>query len=118
MNMGYAQYKLVPSLWEGFGFKARNIPLGPVETEGLGGPVGFYDAYPVESESADTTVVCKGYNYPIAVTKDWGDGRVVVIGDTRFFQNKNLEGRETYIEENVMFLMRLSNKLAREVHAR
>lgn len=118
VSMGYKQYKLAPSLMEHFGLTVRNTPLGPVETEGLGGPVRFYDAYPVESDDPDTTVVCEGYGFPLAVAKDWGDGRVVALGDTRFLQNKNLEGRETYIEENVMFLRRLASKLDREVHAR
>lgn len=118
VNMGYKQYKLAPSLMAHFGFTVTNTPLGPVETSGLGGPVKFYDAYPVGSDSPDTTVLCEGFGFPIAVTRDWGDGRVVALGDTRFFQNKNLEGRDEYFEENVMFLRRLVSMLDREVYSR
>jgi hypothetical protein len=117
VNMGYIQYKTAPSLMDHFGFSLRNVPLGKVETEGLGRPVRFYDAYPIESSGADTTVVCKGHGFPIAVMKSWGAGRVVALGDTRFFQNKNLEHREEYIEENVMFLRQLFVKLYWEVFA-
>lgn len=117
VNMGYIQYKVAPSLMRHFGFSISNIPLGRVETEGLGKPVRFYDAYPVECAGSDTTVVCEGYGYPIAISKRYGEGRVIAMGDTRFFQNKNLEHRDKYIEENVMFLRQLLLKLDQEVFA-
>jgi hypothetical protein len=59
--------------------------------------------------------VGRGYDYPVAVMRDHGKGRVVAMGDSRFFQNKNLEDRDEYIEENVMFLRELLGMLGREV---
>ncbi len=115
VNMGYEQYKTAPALLNHFGFSLRNVPLGRLETEGLGVPVRFYDAYPLNSGSSDTTVVSRGYGYPVAVILNHGEGRVVAIGDSRFFQNKNLEDRDEYIEENVMFLKELLGALKQEV---
>lgn len=115
VNMGYEQYKMAPALLNHFGFSLRNVPLGRLETEGLGVPVRFYDAYPLDCGSSDTTVVSRGYGYPVAVILNHGEGRVVAMGDSRFFQNKNLEDRDEYIEENVMFLKELLGALKQEV---
>ncbi len=114
--MGYTQYKIAPSLLDHFGFSVRNLPLGRLETAGLNGAVRFYDAYPLECAAADTAVICEGYGYPVAVMRGMGDGRVIAMGDSRFFQNKNLEDRDEYIEENIMFFKRLCEKLDSEVH--
>jgi hypothetical protein len=118
VSAGRAQYKMAPALMEHFGFSVENVPLGPVETVGLGRPVRFYDAYPLACTEQDTTVLCEGYGYPVAVIRKVGAGRVVAMGDTRFFQNKNIEHRDEYIEENIYFLKGLFEKLDREVLVR
>jgi hypothetical protein len=118
VSMGNTQYRTAPSLLDHFDLSVRNLPLGRLETGGLGGPVRFYDAYPLECAAGDTAVICEGYGYPVAVMRAVGEGRVVAMGDSRFFQNKNLEDRDEYIEENIMFLKRLFDKLDREVLSR
>ncbi len=114
-STGYSHYEIAPSLLGNFGFSVRNVPLGRLYTEGLGRPVRFYDAYPVDCAGPDTSVVCEGYGYPVAVMREVGEGRVLVMGDSRFFQNKNLEDRSEFVEENIMFVKALLEKLDREV---
>lgn len=54
--------------------------------------VRFYAAWPVFGRSQDTQVLAYGAdNLPVAAWRPFGLGKVVVIGDSEFVTNKNLE---------------------------
>jgi hypothetical protein len=54
--------------------------------------VGFFAAWPIETGSARVDVLMRGRgDIPVAVCRNQGRGKVVVIADTGFAMNKNLE---------------------------
>ena len=54
--------------------------------------VRFYAAWPVESRDKNTEILVRAVdNRPVVVSRRIGSGRIVVIGDTGFAMNKNLE---------------------------
>lgn len=93
------------------------VPLSPVPTRGQGRepqPMGrfrslylnakdygrgdykvgvvFHVGWPVEAEGKDSEVLVHGErDEPIVIARKVGDGRIVLIGDTGFAMNKNLE---------------------------
>jgi len=89
------------------------VRMLPVDADGHGAGdyeacVVFYAGWPVEVDRSDSEVLVYGLrDNPIAVARDVGGGKVVVIGDTGFAMNKNLEytGGETFEEayENADF---------------
>ncbi|MBL7038464.1 MAG: hypothetical protein ISR77_07515 [Pirellulaceae bacterium] len=78
------------------------VPMGqvrmlPVDANGYGAgdyeaSVLFYTGWPVEVDRTDSKVLVYGLgDEPVAVARDVVSGKVVVIGDTGFALNKNLE---------------------------
>ena len=54
--------------------------------------VVFFAAWPVEASGEGVDVLARGRSdYPVVVARQFGRGTVVVIGDTAFAMNKNLE---------------------------
>jgi hypothetical protein len=102
------------SLWEDFGIR---VPISPVPTVGRWRepePIGrirslylnasdygrgdykvgvmFHAGWPVEAEISNADVLVRAHQErPIAVSRAVGRGHLVVIGDTGFAMNKNLE---------------------------
>jgi hypothetical protein len=54
--------------------------------------VSFHAAWPVEVRGGNADILVRAAdNRPIVVSKRFGEGHVVLIGDTGFAMNKNLE---------------------------
>ncbi|MCY2994502.1 MAG: hypothetical protein NTY19_42550 [Planctomycetota bacterium] len=52
----------------------------------------FHTGWPVECDATDAEVFVRGpHEEPVVVSRPLGQGRIVVIGDTNFALNKNLE---------------------------
>ena len=49
------------------------------------------------------------------VKKNYGEGLVIMIGDSSFFWNQNLEMEETQIQENINFLKWLLNNINQDL---
>ena len=57
--------------------------------------VGFYAGWPVLGKTQDTEALVQGFNdSAVIVRARVGKGRLILIGDTCFAMNKNLEARE------------------------
>jgi len=57
--------------------------------------VRFYAGWPVEGRTQATEAVVRGFDkLPIVVRAEVGRGKLILIGDTCFAMNKNLEARE------------------------
>ncbi|NUQ64215.1 MAG: hypothetical protein HUU20_17230 [Pirellulales bacterium] len=73
----------------------RNFRSRYLDAEATGGPdcyVGFHAAWPIEFSGPDTVPVVADFdNRSIVAVRAAGAGKVVVIGDTGFAMNKNLE---------------------------
>jgi hypothetical protein len=106
VTVGWEEREASLPLLESFGFSIDYLPLAqfisviPYANQ----KVRFFEAWPVVSTDSKSMVIAAYLTYPVAVKKTSGKGQVVVIGDSSFFWNKNLEMEENYTPENVQFL--------------
>jgi hypothetical protein len=75
-----------------------------VEVERESGLVRFHEAWPVSATYSDAEVVVEGYGYPLIGHQPWGQGSVVLIGDSQLLLGSTLEGEAGYEVGNIMLL--------------
>lgn len=99
------------SLLERAGLTIPHRPLGrePARVPGASVTPSFFEAWPVLG--GDRTLVTVR-DEPVVVTREVGQGRLVVIGDTDFLLNRNLEVEDGAILANVQFLSWLLAEVA------
>lgn len=105
--VGYEDASACGDLLARFGFKLRNLPLGPLGPDSNDVKIYFLNAWPVVAESGETDVLCRQGEYALIVSRRYGQGRVVLIGDSGFFLNRNLEMAESFNPENIQFFRQL-----------
>ena len=76
--------------------------------------VRFVESWPVISTDGKGKVIAAYQKLPVIMEKPYGKGKVVMIGDSSFFWNKNLEMEESHIQENVEFLKWLLNSMKQD----
>ncbi|MDI6807961.1 MAG: hypothetical protein QME66_03120 [Candidatus Eisenbacteria bacterium] len=113
MAVGYEESEPSRELLSRFGIEILGIPLAHLETEVSGETIQFNEAWPVHCDGKCKSVVSK-WGYPVVVEKNAGRGRLVVIGDSGFLLGKNLEKYSEVNVNNIFFLKRLMEELARE----
>jgi len=87
------------------GFRLRNIPLGPVPVDQNSAGIQLVDAWPIEIiDSTGVKVLCQAWRYPVIVSRQVGKGQFLLIADSQFLLNRNLEGLQIYNEKNIKFL--------------
>jgi len=110
LSMGATEKNAVKPLLEAFQLDIRDIPLGPVpwiiETHGRTPQISdedlekywhepkFMEVYPVAGSSPYTSyasLTYLGLTYNLIISKQYGKGMVVLIGDSRFLLDENLE---------------------------
>ncbi len=111
ISAGYDSKEPLDILLNEFGMNISRIPLGSppwiVETHGQTSGVisqenldkyrhkpKFLDAYPLEASGNYTSITSlkhDGIIYNLVISKAFGSGEVVLIGDSRFLLNENLE---------------------------
>ena len=103
MTAGYDEARAGLPLLEEFGFgfgrddSQEPAPLGHfkspyLESENHRVYVRFDAAWPVRCTDADARVIAYGRdNLPVAILRHFGAGKVMLVGDTGFALNKNLE---------------------------
>jgi hypothetical protein len=110
-TVGFEELDASRDLLERFGMDVANIPLGrfevPVEGDTLG--VVFHEGWPVRFEpAAPVEVLLSMWDHPIAAKRTVGDGEIVLIGDSSFFHDVNLETLDSYFAGNVRFLREIT----------
>jgi hypothetical protein len=111
ISAGYDSEKPLRPLFDALDINVRNIPMGSppwiVETHGQSAGIvseenlrnywhkpKFMDAYPVTAEGNHTSIASMKYggsDYDLIIIKEIGRGKAVLIGDSRFLLNENLE---------------------------
>jgi len=111
ISAGYDNRKPLEPLLLFFGMDIGRTPLGSppwiVETHGPGAGIvtldnlnkywhkpKFMEVHPVEASGKYDQITWlkhEGTNYNLIITKDYGNGKEVLIGDARFLLNENLE---------------------------
>ncbi|UCF78366.1 MAG: hypothetical protein JSW03_09745 [Candidatus Eiseniibacteriota bacterium] len=110
ISVGFEELRASEGLLNRFGLSVANVPLGRLEVASEGDSPGilFREGWPVLFDSgAPVEVMVSEWNYPLVVRKPVGAGNIILIGDSSFFHDANLETREHYFEGNVAFFRRL-----------
>jgi len=97
-------------LLRAFDIEIENMPLGyfRVPSPALAGlEAMFFEGWPVRDHSGEAEIISAHGQEPLIVVKPCGEGQLVVIGDSGFLLNKNLEGEKSYNETNINFLKTL-----------
>lgn len=104
----------VAPLLERFDLEIENVPLGQIGGRAMGDTVKLADAYPVAVRPRRIAEpLIESFGYPVAQRIPYGKGGLVVIGDSQFFYNKNLEGQnELVVLENVFFFREMLRRTA------
>lgn len=104
-SAGWNTYPMVESLYDEFGIRLENIPLGASDGAAFNGVVKLADAYPVVGNGDGIQTLIESFGQPVAKIVKRGKGGLIAIGDSQFLYCKNLEGQnEQVVMENVQFL--------------
>lgn len=112
---GFPHYEVSRPLLEPLGLRVRGVPLGRFfDRQAFGGRISFFNAWPIEiSPASDATVLC-AYDdaQPLIVAAPVGRGRLVLIADSEFLQNRNLESSDRHDPANVRFVRELFERIS------
>lgn len=112
MSCGYSHYGNARSLLEPLGIEVLNIPLGrSFDRLAFGRPIHLFSAWPLKLHRADAVVLAKSDDWPLIVEVPVGQGRVILIPDSEFFHNINLENMERHSQANVDFIRTLLDRV-------
>jgi hypothetical protein len=120
LSVGWEELEASTSLMDVFGFSLDYLPLAqfisviPQASQ----RVRFVEAWPVISVDGKSEIIAAYQKFPVIMKRPYGKGTVVMIGDSSFFWNKNLEAEEGHIQENVEFLKWLLNSIQQEADSR
>jgi hypothetical protein len=104
VSVGFEESEASEDLLAPFGLAVGHIPLGPVNVERDPGLVRYHEAWPVHASGEGALTIVEGYGYPLATYQPWGEGGVVLIGDSDFLLGGTLEGQDSYREGNILLL--------------
>jgi hypothetical protein len=112
MSCGYPQYGNARSLLEPLGIEVRNIPLGrSFDRLAFGRPIQLFSPWSVQLHRTDATVLAMSDEAPLIVEVEVGQGRLVLIPDSEFFHNINLENLERHSLPNIEFIRTLLDRV-------
>jgi hypothetical protein len=108
LTTGYEEKDGSEALLRLFGAQLLNVPLAQFETEAFGEKVHFAEAWPLKLLAPGAVTVGRypGFPDPVAVFVPAGGGGALIVGDSQFLLNANLEGRDEWHLGNIMFLKR------------
>ncbi len=113
LSTGYEEKDHSESILRSLGVTIQNMPLAHFETEALGQTVRFAEAWPLDVSASEAIEICHypGLANPVMVFIPRGSGGALVIGDSQFLLNSNLEGLDDWYLGNIMFLRELFDRL-------
>lgn len=106
VTVGYEEAESAERLLSTWRCRIGPTPLGSCDVpwDGTGPPVHFYKAWPVEAHAPGAKAVLTHLGYPVVVFCPEGSGGLLVIGDSDFLLNGNLEGKDGFWPGNIRFL--------------
>jgi hypothetical protein len=114
LTVGWEERNASLPIVEAFNFRLSDAHLGyfKVKVPGTNEMAMFWEAWPVYSNDDKAEEICSTREYPLIAMRDYGKGKFVIIGDSNFFLNKNLEMDKQPYMDNINFLKWLLTKLA------
>jgi hypothetical protein len=105
---GYHHYPNCKSLLDPLQVRVLGVPLGRFfDRTAFGQRVSFVSAWPIEVNHPDASVITFYDQWPLIVLIPVGKGRLVLIGDSEFLHNRNVEGFENYDPATIQFIKAL-----------
>lgn len=115
VTAGWEEQSSVSPFLEHFGLAIRPLPLGRLQPDANSKGIQFQNAWALsEGSNENSEVLCSAWEYPVAVRSLYGEGSVVLIGDSGFLLNKNLEGVKHYSVPNIQFLKHVLSTMKEE----
>ena len=104
---------ILVALYSLFGARIQNVPLAHFDVNIYDLDVHFPEAWPLETSDQKTVPIAFHPNFPdpIMVYVPRGKGGAILIGDSQFLLNSNLEALEEWNVNNIMFLKALLERL-------
>jgi hypothetical protein len=112
MSCGYPHYHNARSFLEPLGVEVLSTPLGrSFDRQAFGRSIHLFSPWSVELNRPDATVLAMSDNRPLIVEVPIGRGRLIVVPDSEFFHNINLENMERHSQANVDFIRALLDRV-------
>lgn len=113
MTCGYPHYAVMRSFLEPLGLRVTNLPLGRFfDRQAFGQRISFFSAWPIELAPRSEAAVLSVYDdWPLIVSVPVGQGRLILIADSEFLQNRNLESSDRHDPANVRFVRELFERI-------
>jgi len=112
VSTGYEEKDRSESLLSIFGAEIRSVPLAHFDVSIFDQTVRFAEAWPLKISDPEAVAVAyhPAFPDPIMVFVPRGKGGALIIGDSQFLLNSNLEAREEWYLGNIMFLRELFDR--------
>jgi len=106
LTVGWEEKEASEDLMKQFGLSIDYIPLGRFVSiiPRYNQRVMLSEAWPVLNTEGNFEIIASYEKLPVIVRKDYGEGRIILIGDSSFFWNRNLEMEKSHVQENIQFL--------------
>ena len=116
LTAGWEEREASLPLMNAFGFSVDYLPLAQFISviPHANQKVRFVEAWPITGSDGECETIAAYQKFPVILKRPYGKGSVVMIGDSSFFWNKNLEAEETHVQENVEFLKWLLSNLKQD----
>ena len=103
VSVGSEEFDGARGLLAEYRLDVRDVPLAHFRTGDRPDDLVFLEAWTL-GVPADARVLVRQWGQPVVASVRVGQGELILIGDTHFFHNRNLEGRETHYLGNIRFL--------------
>jgi hypothetical protein len=114
LGCGYLDAAGSKDLLEPLGCRIGATPLGRFfDLTAFGQRVSFMSAWGIEKIPANAEVLCGSADWPLMVSMPVGKGGLILVSDSEFLQNRNLEGHKNHDPANTTFLKNLLDSLER-----
>ena len=115
LGCGYQDAPACHELLEPLGLSIGSVPYGRFfDCPAFGQPVSFMSAWPLDKVPDGAKVLCATPDkLPLMVSVPVGKGQLILIGDSEFLHNRNLEGAKNHDPQNTAFIKNLLDFTAR-----
>jgi len=115
LGCGYQDSAACRELLDPLGLSLGNVPYGRLfDCLAFGQPVSFMSAWPLDKVPDKAKVLCATPDkQPLMVSVPVGKGDLVLICDSEFLHNRNLEGNKNHDPNNTAFIKNLLDSTTR-----
>ena len=114
LGCGYLDAAGCKNLLEPLGCEIGAVPLGRFfDRPAFGQPVSFMCAWALAKVPKEAKILCASADWPLMVEVPVGKGSLVLIGDSEFLHNRNVEGHKNHDPANTAFLKNLFDSTTR-----